>query len=72
MPRKTVTDADRQLAANTKARRLEADLTQQDLAVAVGCHASSIYWLERDGRCSIELLRKIATELDCTPGDLLG
>lgn len=72
MPRrKPSIEVDYALALRIRELRHGAGMTQQDLAVAAGYHASAVYWLERDGRGSVDLMRAVAKALECDIGDLL-
>ena len=73
-PRITKSAAER-IAANVKRLRVDADLTQMDLAVLAELTVNTVYYSERADAArgkSIETLEAIARALHCTVDDLLA
>jgi len=65
-----VTLAD-QLAENVRRLRLDADLTQKDLAKRLGLSHATLHRIERGAyNPSLRVLEELCEALDCRPGDL--
>lgn len=55
-----------------KSARLAAGLTQEEVADLIGVHPQSIYMYESGkSDSSVDVLRRLAAALSCTPGALL-
>lgn len=60
------------LAANIRKARLAADVSQESLAEALGCHRVNVVQLESgDKRPSVDRLINIAEALGCEVADLV-
>lgn len=71
MTRKRSTTSKARFGANVKARRIEAGLTQHELALELGLTDMQVYWLEREGRGMERTIDAAAKVLRCQPAELL-
>ena len=55
-----------------RVRRLQAALTQEDLADKSGVSRLTIVRLERGGKANPHTMGKLADALGCTPADLMS